>query len=64
MSVDFGKWKFVISASVALNLNPGVINKSVSPANGFIVPPIDAVSKTRRLVVPSAITLLPLAFTF
>ena len=30
-NVDFGKWKLVINASIALNLNPGYINISVHP---------------------------------
>ena len=37
-SVDFGKWKFVINASIPLNSKPGYINISVHPEHALNSP--------------------------
>ncbi len=61
-SVDFGRWKLVISTSTALNRKPGVMKMSVSPIKGFRVPVARAaVSSSRMLVVPTATMRPPLA---
>ena len=53
-----GRWKFVISAPVALNWKPGVMNSSVRPSSGPGRSP-NTVSSTRTDVVPTATTRRP-----
>ena len=39
ISVDFGRWKFVISPSATRKSKPGVMKMSVSPRQGRMAPP-------------------------
>ena len=63
ISVDSGKWKFVIRLSTHLNLYPGYIKIFVSASTGFSKPFSSATdSSTLQDVVPTAITLFPFCF--
>ena len=53
-SVDFGRWKLVIMASMILNSNPGVMKSLVQPLLAISWPLAPAVSSVRTLVVPTA----------
>ena len=49
-----GKWKFVISASTALILTPGVMKICVKPLPGWTTPSsVATVYSVRTLVVPT-----------
>jgi len=59
-SVDFGWWKLVISESITLNSNGGLMNLSVQPRMGFRPLGVTtADSSARTTVVPTATTRLP-----
>ena len=57
MSVDFGRWKFVIIPSIALNSYPGKIKILVQPeeATNFPLCSVAIVSRVRVEVVPTEI---------
>ena len=63
INVDSGRWKFVINASIHLNLYPGYINIFVSPSATFNFPFSSATDyNTLQEVVPTAIILPTFSF--
>ena len=64
IKVDFGKWKFVIKPSIALNSYPGYIKISVQPLSAMNLSfLLRIVSNVLVEVVPTEIIFLPSAFT-
>ena len=63
ISVDSGRWKFVISASITLNLYPGYMKIPVSISPERTVPSSCAMdSRVRQEVVPTATMRPPFFF--